>query len=46
MAIRIYVPVINFKGNFNDCLSEAKKCLNSAMRLLKLLNKIAINKLY
>ena len=46
VAIRLHVPIIDFKNNFNDYLSEMKYSLDSAMRLYKLLEKIDINNLY
>lgn len=46
VAIRLHVPIVDFKNNFNDYLSEMRYSLDSAMRLYKLLEKIDINNLY
>ena len=46
IAIRLHVPIIDFKNNFNDYLSEMKYSLDSAMRLYKLLEKIDISDIY
>ena len=46
VAIRLHVPIIDFKNNFNDYLSEIKYSLDSAMRLYKLLERINISDIY
>ena len=46
MAVRIYIPVIDFKNLFNKELDNVKQSLNNALRLYKLLNKVDVNAMY
>ena len=46
MVVRIKIPVIDFRGNFESQLDNVKNSLNQSLRLYKLLNTIDINSMY
>ena len=46
LSIRIEVPIINFKSNFDDYINEMHECMKSAIRLYQLLEKINVLMMY
>ena len=45
LSIRLKVPIIDFKQNFNDYCNEMKISMDAVVRLQNLLSKIDLNKL-
>ncbi len=46
MAIRINIPIIDFRGEFDNQIKNVKTSLNQTLRLYKILNKINVNDMY
>lgn len=46
IAVRLHIPIIDFKSDFNDCENEIKISLDSAMRLLNLLDRLDADKIF
>lgn len=46
LSVRLNVPKINFKNNFNECVSDLEIVFSSANRLLELLEKFDMGKIY
>lgn len=46
MAIRMIFPKIDFRNDFDNYSKELKECLDKALELYNLLNKIDINAMY
>lgn len=46
IAIRLHVPPLDFKNEFDDYIDEMQECMKNANKLLELLNKIDVNRMY
>lgn len=46
LAIRINVPMVNFKNDFNDYINEMHKCIQGILKLYNTLSKINVLMLY
>ena len=46
LSIRLEVPILDFKGEFDDYVEEMHECMKSAIKLYELLSKINVLMMY
>lgn len=46
MAIRLHVPLLDFKNEFDDYTNEMHECMKSVLELYDILTKINVTKMY
>lgn len=46
ISIRLHVPILIFKNEFDDYISEMHECMKSAMTLYDLLSRIDVTRMY
>ena len=46
LAIRLEVPIVNFKDDFDNYIDELHECMNAALKLYEILSKINVLMMY